>query len=229
MMVTKHKHFHRELDKLKSRILALSAMVEERIRMACRCIELRDAHLADKIIREDHLIDEEEVDIEEECLKILALYQPVAVDLRFIIAVIKINNDLERIGDEAKNIAQRVQILAKREKLNIQFDYKVMAEKVQTMLKMSLDSLVKLDVDLALKVCVMDSEIDSLKNDAYDRLKRIISEIPNRVGYLINMFLISRHLERVGDHATNIAEEVIYLIEGEIVRHGNFKSPEQSF
>jgi len=176
--------------------------------------------LAQTILDMDHEIDESEVEIEEECLKILALHQPVAVDLRFLSAVIKINNDLERIGDEAVNIAERVLIISKREKLEIPFDYSLMAEKSESMLKKSLDSVVNMDLDGAVKVCISDDEVDDLQNKAYDVIKQAIKDNPDRVAYLINLLLISRHLERIADHATNIAEEVVYMIEGEIVRHG---------
>ncbi len=216
------KHFFRELEKIKKRILSLGAMVEERVRMVIKALELRDADIAERIIKSDHEIDEMEVEIEEECLKILALYQPVAIDLRFLTAVIKINNDLERIADEAVNIARRVSIIAKREKIDISFDYSLMAGKAEYMLKKSLDALVNLDIDLAFKVCTLDDEVDEMLREAYDRIKQAIGEYPDRVGYLINLLLISRHLERIADHGTNIAEEVIYLIEGEIVRHGNY-------
>jgi phosphate transport system protein len=211
----------KELEKLKKRILSLGTMVEERVRMAIQALELRDANLAEKIIRSDYEIDEFEVEVEEDCLKILALHQPVAVDLRFLIAVIKINNDLERIADEAVNIAERVRIIAKRERLDIPFDYTVMAEKTASMLKKSLDSLVNMDYALALNVLKLDDEIDDMKNHAYDVVKQAIGEYPDRVGYLINLLLMCRHLERIADHATNIAEEVVYMVQGEIVRHGN--------
>jgi len=171
-----------------------------------------------------HLDQVSQVEIEEECLKLLALYQPVAVDLRFLIATIKINNDLERIGDEAVNIAERLQVVAKRPPLAFVFDYTPMAEKVLAMLKMSLDALVNLDVDLAFKVIFMDDEVDEIQVQAYQRIKKTIKENPDRVSYLVNLLLISRHLERLADHSTNIAEEVVHLIEGEIVRHG--KLPE---
>jgi len=216
------KHFHRELEKLKKRILALGAMVEERVYMATKAIENNDSDLADKIITSDYEIDEMEVDIEEECLKILALYQPVAVDLRFITAVIKINNDLERIADEAVNIARGVKYIAKGEKLHFDFDFYLMAEKTEAMVKKSLDALVNLDVDLAFKVCLLDDEVDQFNGEAHRKVKDVIKDNPEYVEYFINLLLISRHLERIADHATNIAEEVIYLIEGEIVRHGDF-------
>ena len=216
------KHLQRELEKIKKRILSLGALVEDRVRLALEAVENRDAAKAQKVIDLDWEVDENEVEVEEECLKVLALHQPVAVDLRFLVATIKINNDLERIGDQAVNIAQRVLTIAKRPAPAFVFDYSPMGVKTETMLKMALDALVKMDVDLAFKVITMDDEVDSIQKEAYDRIKAAIAETPDRVGYLVNLLLISRHLERLADHATNIAEEVVYLIEGEIVRHGNF-------
>ncbi|MBW1702856.1 MAG: phosphate signaling complex protein PhoU [Deltaproteobacteria bacterium] len=213
------RHLQKEIEKLKKKILSLGAMVEERVRMAIQARETRNGDLATKIIDADREIDEIEVEIEEECLKVLALHQPVAVDLRFISAVIKINNDLERIGDEAVNIAERVINISKRPPVTVPFDFSVMAEKTEAMLKGSLDALVNLDVDLAYKICLLDDEVDEINHSIYDKIKEAISRQPDRVGYLINLLLISRHLERIADHATNIAEEVIYMIEGEISRH----------
>jgi phosphate transport system protein len=215
-------HFQRELEKIKKRILSLGAMVEERVRLVIKALETRDGDAAKKIIISDHEIDEMEVEIEEECLKILALYQPVAIDLRFLTAVIKINNDLERIADEAVNIAERVQVIAKRQRLDVPFNHSLMAEKSEFMLKKSLDAFVNMDADIALHVCTLDDEVDNMMNEAYDVVKQAIGKHPDRVSYLINLLLVSRHLERIADHATNIAEEVIYLVEGEIVRHGNY-------
>jgi phosphate transport system protein len=216
------KHFIRELEKTKKMILTLGAMAEERVHLAIKAIRKKDASIAGKIITSDHELDEMEVDIEEECLKILALYQPVAIDLRFLIAMIKINNDLERIGDEAVNIAQRVGIIAKWDEPQTTFDYSLMAEKTEKMLKMSLDALVNMDTDIAFKVSILDDEVDTIKDQVYDHVKNAIDSRVDRGGYLINLLLISRHLERIADHATNIAEEVIYMIEGEIIRHGNY-------
>lgn len=214
------ERLHGELEKIKRMILSLGAIAEERVRMAVKAVELRDADIAESVIKTDYEIDELEIEIEEECLKLLALHQPVAIDLRFLIAVIKINNDLERVADEAVNIADRVMIIAKREKLDFGFDYSFMAKRVESMLKDSLDAFVKLDIDLALKVCISDDEVDALRLEAYDTVKAAMRDHPERLGYLINLFLVSRHLERIADHATNIAEEVIYMIEGEVVRHG---------
>jgi len=216
------KHFRKELETIKKRILTLGSMVEDLVHDSVQAVERVDAELADEIIKKDSEIDEAEVDIEEECLKVLALHQPVAVDLRFIIAVIKINNELERIGDQAVNIAQRVQVIAKRPKPPFWFDYSEMGEKAQKMLRMSLDALVNMDVDLAYRVITMDDEVDQIKSEAYDKIKQAIQDLPERVGYYINLLLISRHLERLADHATNIAEEVIYLVEGEIFRHAQY-------
>lgn len=216
------KHFVRELEKLKKKILSLGALVEERVYLAIKGIENKDPDLATRIIRSDYEIDETEVEIEEECLKVLALYQPVAIDLRFIVAVIKINNDLERIGDEAVNIAERIQSMAKYPNISFHFDYTEMAEIAAAMLKQSLDALVNLDIDTAFRVITMDDDVDNIQGNAYLQIKQAMREHPQEMTYLINLYLISRHLERVADHATNIAEEVIYLIEGEIVRHGKY-------
>ena len=216
------KHFSRELEKIKKQILSLGAKVEEQVRMATQTVETHDAELAQQIIQSDYDIDEMEVEIEEECLKVLALHQPVAVDLRFLIAVIKINNELERIGDQAVNIAERVDIIGKGEQLDLFFDFSAMGEKVQDMLKSSLDALVNMDYDLAYSVVVRDDEVDQIKSDAYDLIKNAMGDHPDKLGELINLLLISRHLERLADHTTNIAEEVIYLIEGEIIRHAAY-------
>ena len=216
------KQFTKELENVKKSILALGALVEERVQMALKAIDTNDSDLADKIIKTDYEIDEMEVEIEEECLKVLALHQPVAIDLRFIVAVIKINAELERIGDQAVNIAERVGVTAKSEQLDFYFDYATMGEKAQAMLKMSLDALINLDYDLAFKVVKLDDEVDRIKSEAYDKIKKEIGENPDKIGYLINLFLISRHLERLADHTTNIAEQVVYLIEGEIIRHAPY-------
>jgi phosphate transport system protein len=216
------KHFRRELDNIKKQVLTLGSLVEDRVRMASSAIEAMNAERATAIIRLDYEIDQMEVELEEECLKILALHQPVAVDLRFIIAVIKINNELERIGDQAVNIAQRIEVMAQRPKPPFSFDYAEMSEKAIRMLKMSLDALVNLDLDLAYKIIMFDDEVDQIKKEAYDQIKQAIQASPERVGYYINLLLISRHLERLADHCTNIAEEVIYLVEGEIFRHAKY-------
>lgn len=216
------RYLNKELDKLKKQLLTLGTMVEERYWQAVAAINTLDIELAEKVIAADEEIDEKEVEIEEEALKIIALYQPVAIDLRFIVAIIKINNDLERIADEAVNICQRVLRVAQASPLKADYDYREMSEKTGEMLKKCLDSFVNLDTDLATSVRRMDGDVDKMKNHFYDIIKSAIRHDPDRVGAFINLLLISRHLERVADHSTNIAEEVIHMVEGVIVRHGGY-------
>lgn len=212
-------HLQREIERLKNRILHLSAAVEGSTHKAVKSLEERNPRLAREVIENDFEIDNMEVEVEEECLKILALYQPVAVDLRFIIAVLKINNDLERIGDIAVNIAERAAFLATREKLDIPFDFSGMADKAQSMLKRSLDALMKMDAELALEVCASDDEVDAMNREMYLQVEEGIRNHPKRLKSLMHLLSASRHLERMADLATNIAEDVIYLTKGEIVRH----------
>jgi phosphate transport system protein len=212
-------NLQKEIEKIKKHILSLGAMVEDRFRKATSAIMDNDIQLAQWIIDSDMEIDELEVDVEEECLKILALYQPVAIDLRFLVAVIKINNDLERVADQAVNIAQRIKTISGRNLGEYHFDYSEMADKAAVMLKTSLDALVQYDSDMARRVRRMDMAVNSLRDQAYDAMKEAVKKSPEHVGRIVNRFLISRHLERIGDHATNIAEEVIHMIEGKIVRH----------
>jgi phosphate transport system protein len=215
-----NRHFHKALEKIKKMVLNLGSVVEQRVYQAKQAVAGYDAEIARKIISTDYEIDEMEVELEEECLKALALHQPVATDLRFLVAVIKINNDLERIGDESVNISQRVEILAKQSEHTFRFDYHTMMDKAINMLKKSLDALVNMDVDLAYRVLTLDDEVDQLTLVAYDRIKEAMkTRGEGRLGYYINLLLISRHVERLADHATNIAEEVIYMIEGDIIRH----------
>ena len=211
-------HLHRAKDNIKKELLALGAMVEDRFKKAIEAVQTENLQLAQFIIDTDFEVDEREIEVEEECLKILALYQPVATDLRLIVAVIKINNDLERIADYAVNIARRYRTSAQNPN-KFKYDYTAMGELAARMLKMSLDALVGMDVDMAHRVREMDLEVNAMRNDAYDTMKANIRKNPEMVSEIINMYLISRHIERIGDHTTNIAEEVIYLIEGEIIRH----------
>ncbi|MCL6583430.1 MAG: phosphate signaling complex protein PhoU [bacterium] len=213
------QHLQREIEKLKRNILSLSTIVEESVQKAVRSIEQRDTKLAMSVIENDLKIDQIEVDVEEECLKVLALYQPVAIDLRFIVAVLKINNDLERIGDLAVNIAERATFLATQPKVDIPFDLAGMAEKAQLMLRRSLDALVNMDSQLAREVCASDDEVDALNRDMYAYVQAGITRHPEEVECLIHLLSVSRHLERIADHATNIAEDVIYMVDGEISRH----------
>lgn len=212
-------HLQREIENLKKDILTLGAMVEHSVREATQAIARRDENLARGVIEKDINLDRMEVEVEESCLKILALHQPVAIDLRFIIAVLKINNDLERVGDLAVNIAERALFLATQSEMNIDFDFTKMAVKTQEMLKKCLDALVNFNAQLAHEVCACDDEIDAMNRQMYLLVQDAISTCPNQVEALIHLLSVSRHLERIADHATNIAEDVIYMIEGEIVRH----------
>ncbi len=212
------RHLEYELEKIKKRVLELGAMTEDRMNKAIKAVCDFDPDLAQKIIDTDYEIDSLEVEIEEDCLKNIALHQPVAIDLRFLAVTIKINNDLERIADEAVNIAQRVKTLAKK-KESFSYDYMPMGRKVKNMLKKSLNAFVDKDPEAAKEVLFADDEIDLLRNETYDDLKKAGDTRINSTAYLLNLFLVSRHLERMADHATNIAEEVIYMVEGENVRH----------
>lgn len=213
-----HYTFHHELEKLNKKLLELSSKAEDRLRRAAEVILTRDPITIQSIIVSDYEIDELEVEIEEDCLKILALHQPVAGDLRFIVAVIKINNEIERIADIAVNMAIRVETIAKCRPIEIDFDFSSMSEKVTKMLRMSLDALVHRDAGAARKVFLIDDEVDAMRNEAHKQITKLIPTHPNEADCLINTYLLARHLERIADRATNIAEEVVYLVEGTIVR-----------
>jgi phosphate transport system protein len=209
----------KEVDRLRRRLLELSAMVEDSVRRALTSVETHDRPLANEVIEGDARVDEAEVELEEECLKVLALHQPVAIDLRYIIAILKINNDIERIGDLAVNIAKRSHIL--REAAEVPALIPEMAATVREMLKTSLDALVHSDGGRARSVLAMDDEVDRMHKAMFDRLDRIVSEEPKKATDFLPFLSISRNLERIADLATNIAEDVIYLTEGDIVRHKN--------
>jgi len=213
------QHFLREIDTLKKKILTVGAVVEERIAQAITAVVKHDAALAQQVAEGDDEIDEMEVEVEEDCLKILALYQPVAIDLRFVVAVLKMNNDLERMADTAVNIARRAEYLAQYPQVDLPPSLAEMTQKVQAMVQQSLDALVHGDTALARKVCVADREVDSLNRAMHVRIQQEIREHPDQVARLIHTLSVSRHLERIGDLATNVAEDVIYTVEGEIVRH----------
>jgi len=212
-------HLRREIEKLKKKLLYLATTVEESVRRSVRSLNDRNADLAKKVIQNDILIDDMEVEIEEDCLKLLALHQPVAIDLRFIVSVLKINSNLERIGDLAVNIAERSVFLASQERVHLPVDFPGMAQKTEVMLQNSLDALVTLDAKLALGVCAADDEVDAIRRDINRQVKKGIREHPDWLNILIHYISIASHLERIADHATNIAEDVIYMVEGDIIRH----------
>ncbi len=213
------KHFLTQTEVLKKKILHLTAMVEDNLRDAVQSVVTRDAELASKVVATDEKIDLYEVEVEEECLKTLALYQPVAIDLRFIVAALKINNDLERIGDLATNIAERARNLIQYPPAHVPFDLDTMLMRTMSMVKTSADALVARDATLARQVCQDDEKVDRIHRDAFDKVQKEIRSDPNLVEYYVSLLSVSRNLERIADHATNIAEDVIYMVEGEIVRH----------
>lgn len=214
-----HYTFQHELDKLNKKLLKLSTMVEERVRKAAQVIESKDPQVIQEIIVSDYLVDEMEVEIEEDCLKILALHQPVARDLRFLIAVIKINSEMERIADYAVHIAKRVENISKfNHQEAVSYDFLSMSDTVVAMLKNSIDALVNGSAKLAKTIFLDADVVDTCRNRCYEDIKERIKKDPEHPGYHINTYLLARHLERIADRAVNIAEEVVYLVEGTITR-----------
>jgi len=210
---------HREIEHLKKKLLSMGAIIEDAIAKAIKALVERDEQLAATVIESDCIVDNLEVEVEEDCLKILALHQPVATDLRFVIAVMKMNNDLERMGDLAAHIAKRSIYLATHEPIDLPINFPVMAQKAQSMVKRSLDSLVNADPDEARAVCAKDDELDALREE-YDKvIHEALANMPGQSKTLMNYGSIVRHLERLGDMATNVSEDVIYMVEGHIIRH----------
>jgi phosphate transport system protein len=213
------KHLQRDLENVQREILALSAMVEETIDKASRSLCERRADLAAEVLRGDDEIDRREVRIEEECLKMLALHQPVAVDLRRIAMVIKINSDLERIADLAHNIAERAEFLATQPTFPIPAKLNRMVELATMMVRTAIDVFVNLNPRAARRVCALDEQVDQLNREIIEELYELMRSQPDMVAAAMHCFSAARHVERIADHATNIAEDVIYLVEGEIARH----------
>ena len=214
------RHIHKEIDRLKRRVLALGGVVENNLEKATGAVLRNDEALAAEVIASDKDVDETEVEIEEECLKILALYQPVAADLRFVVAVLKLNNDLERIGDLAVNIAEKLTAVRQADPGLRPQTFPHMIECVRSMFRKSLDALINLDTDEARAVGAADDEVDDLHRAMFGYVIEGMKQNPDSAEALVHFLSISRYLERVADHATNIAEDVIYMTEGLIVRHG---------
>jgi phosphate transport system protein len=213
------KHLQNDLERLKKAVLEIGTLVEESLTRAIVSLTSRNRALAEEVIEGDHEIDRREVLIEEECLKILALHQPVAKDLRFVVAILKLNNDLERVGDLAVNIAQRTLTLASAAPLPIPEDLVEMAQKARNMLIGSFDALIESDPKRAREVCMADDEVDMMHRDLFQRFQDEIRKSPQQVEEYVQLLSITRYLERVADQATNIAEDVIYMVEGHVVRH----------
>jgi len=221
MIRTPRIRLQRKNEMLKSKLISLATSVEESVKLAIKAIRDRDEKLATSVIDGDREIDRVEIEIEEDCLEILALHQPVAMDLRFITGGFKIINQLERIGDLAVNIAETAVLLASEPPLQIPSDYFLMAERAENMLKNALDAFVNMDDALATEVLADDDEVDMMKHKLHRNFEERLGTEIERSRALIHLFLVSRHLERIADHSTNIAEDVIYMVTGAIVRHGH--------
>ena len=213
------KHLLRDLETVKKEILVLGAMVENALNLATQALVERKHELADSIADKDREIDDREVHIEEECLKILALHQPVAQDLRFVIMVIKVNSDLERMGDLAANMANRAAYLSRHDAIPMTADFGRMVRAVRQMLRDTLDALVNVDTELARKIRRSDDEVDDMLRKMFDHLQDLMRARPETIERAIHTLSFCRNLERVADLCTNIAEDVVFMAEGEIVRH----------
>ncbi|MEM8961365.1 MAG: phosphate signaling complex protein PhoU [Acidobacteriota bacterium] len=213
------KRLNHHLEQLKKEILLLGSMVEDATNKALLALADRRHELATEVIEGDAVVDAREIAVEEECLKILALHQPVAADLRFVIAAMKVNNDLERVGDLASNLAARAIYLISEPPIPIPVEIDEMADSVRAMLRDSLNALVNRDLQLAHKVLHADEDVDSRHKRIYDLLQARMREQPDHIERLVQMLSVSRYLERMADLATNIAEDVVFMVNGEVIRH----------
>ncbi len=212
-------HLIRDLEHLKREILILGGMVEEAVEKSITALTDRRTDLAEEVQLGDRVVDEREVQVEEECLKILALHQPVAADLRYVVAVMKVNNDLERVGDLARNIAERAAFLAGQRPVPVPPGITAMAAKACEMLRNSLNALVSLDTALARQVHRDDEQVDATHRQLYKVFEDRIRSAPDRIDVHLHMQSVSRYLERIADLATNIAEDVIFMVDGDVIRH----------
>jgi len=213
------KHWERDLDNLQRHLMALAGSVEEAIFKGTRSLQERDPSLAREVVRGDSAIDQEENYIENECLKMLALHQPVAIDLRRIIVALKINTDLERMADLAVNIAERALDLVELPRIAVPDKLQGMTDLTTTMVRQSLDAFVMLNAEQARQIIRLDDEVDRYNREIIEQLIVHMQQLPEQVPAFLAFFSAVRQLERIADHATNIAEDVVYLIEGEIIRH----------
>lgn len=221
------RHLERDLESLERDILAQSSIVEEMIRVACRGLAERRSEVTQELQKHEPEVNRREVRIEEECLKVLALHQPVAVDLRRVATVLKVNGDLERIGDLAVNIGERTAAIAEYAEFNIPPTLEKMSSLATAMVRDALDALVDLDAERARQVCRQDDEVDEYNRRVIEELHGLMQARPDLVEAALHFFSASRHVERIADHATNIAEDVIYLVEGEITRHSGVATEER--
>ena len=213
------KSMNEDMTLLKQRILRMGGMVEEAVRNATVALTQRRPDLAGRVLESDDVIDMVELDVDEECLRILALHQPVAGDLRFITSVMKINNDLERIGDLACNLADRARDLCRRDPLAVPLRIDRMAEIVRGMLHDGLDALVNRNADLARDVLGRDREMNALHREHFRVLQDAMKADPETVECAVDLLSVSRQLERIGDQIKNIAEDIVFMVEGRVIRH----------
>lgn len=213
------RHFDEELKTLKGRLLQMASLAEESIAKAIKALVERDKKLAEDVIKSDEAINLLEIDVDELSLKLLALRQPIATDLRFITSALKINSDLERIGDLSVNIAQRALDLMEHPLLKPLIDIPRMAQLAQKMVKDSLDAFVNRDADLARNVCMRDDEVDQLNHQIFRELLTYMIQDTKAITRAVDLILVGRHLERIADHATNISEDVVYLVKGKTIKH----------
>lgn len=212
--------FHQALDGLKERLLVMAGLVEQAIQRATSAYSDRDGELCDLVLMSEPAINRMEREIDQLALDLLAMEQPMAVDLRFIMAVIRINADLERVGDQAVNIAVRVKELGMMDASDLPVDIPRLAQLASAMVRKALQSFIEADAEMAQTVLTLDDQVDDMNRDAYAALGKYIQEHPSCASQALNALVISRNLERVGDHATNIAEDVIFWVRGDDVRHG---------
>ena len=214
-------HLQRDLDNLKKDIVHLGSLVQNSTQSVVEFLGTKSEQQLQDVLEYEDRINELEVDIEEHCLKVLALHQPVAIDLRFIIVIMKVNNDLERMGDQAVNISHRVKSLMDDPELPVSLPIGEMTNAVQKMVSLSLEALVSQDPAIAREVVDMDDIVDDLNAQTYDLIRETIQADPSLVTSAMSMATISSNLERIGDLCTNIAEEVIFMVEGQVIRHQN--------
>lgn len=213
------RHLQRDIESLNTELLSISSMVEDMIDKATQALTDRRYDLADEVVNSDEYVDQHEVHVEEECLKMLALHQPVAVDLRRIATVMKVNNDLERIADLAVSIAQRAKAMDEFPAFPIPDALPRMVVLATQMVRGAMNAFVNMDVGSARRIIAMDKSVDQYNRDIIAELQTLMQKRPEAVAAAMHCFSASRHIERIADHATNIAEDVIYLVEGDIVRH----------
>lgn len=219
-----HRHLHSQLDSIRDQLMQMGGQVETMIASATRALVERDEGLVAEVIELDKRVDRLEVDVDEACHSVLARNQPTAIDMRFVVAVMKITADLERMGDSAVNIVQAARQLNREPPLDRTLDLQRQSELVQAMVRESLDAFVRRDAKLAARVCKADDEVDDVYRKTFGELMAMMTSEPKTVTRAVHLLLVARNLERIADHATNIAEDVIYYVDGRDIRHSSAAS-----